>query len=66
VVCGGQQEIPESSAPSDPSLPSVFQENNHDQNNQEFLDFLNLADAQIRSFFEKQPRRRGTSIKRAA
>lgn len=41
------------------------QQNNHGQNNQEFLDFLNLATAQIRTLLEKQPRKRSTSIKRA-
>jgi hypothetical protein len=40
--------------------------NNQGQNNQEFLDFLNLATAQIRTLLEKQPRQRSTSIKKPA
>jgi hypothetical protein len=40
-------------------------QNNHGQNNQDFLPFLNLADAQTRKILEKQPRTRRTSIKRA-
>jgi hypothetical protein len=43
---------------------SGVRENNHGQNNQDFLDFLNLATAQIRTLLEKQPRIRGTSTKK--
>jgi hypothetical protein len=38
--------------------------NNHGQNNQDFLDFLNLATAQIRALPEKQPGARHTTTKR--
>ena len=38
-------------------------ENNHGQNNQEFLDFLNLATAQIRTLLVKQPGLRHTTTK---
>ena len=37
---------------------------NQDQNNQEFLDFLNTATAQMRILLEKQSRLRRTPIKR--
>jgi hypothetical protein len=46
--------------------PAGLRENNHGQNNQEFLDFLNLATAQIRTLLEKQPRIRTTSTKKQA
>ena len=37
---------------------------NQDENNQEFLDFLNTATAQMRILLEKQSRLRRTPIKR--
>ena len=48
-----------------PAQPDWVREINHGQNNQEFLEFLNLATAQIRTLLEKQPRIRSTSIKKA-
>ena len=43
---------------------SGVREINHGQKNQDFLDFLNLATAQIRTLLEKQPRIRSTSTKK--
>ena len=42
---------------------ALNQEDNQDQNNQEFLDFLNTATAQMRILLEKQSRLRRTPIK---
>jgi hypothetical protein len=42
---------------------ALNQENVQDQNNQEFLDFLNTATAQMRVLLEKQSRLRRTPIK---
>jgi len=43
---------------------SGVREINHGQKNQDFLDFLNLATAQIRTLLEKQPRIRSTSTRK--
>jgi len=42
---------------------ALNQEDNQDQNNQEFLDFLNTATAQMRILLEKQSRLRRKPIK---
>jgi len=41
-------------------------ENNHGQNNQDFLDFLNLPRPKIRTLREKQPGITSTSTKKQA
>ena len=43
---------------------ALNQGDNRDQNNQEFLDFINTATAQMRILLEKQSRLRRTPIKR--
>jgi len=40
-------------------------ENNQDQNNQDFLGFLNLATAQMRALLDKQPSLRPISTKKS-
>jgi hypothetical protein len=42
---------------------ALNQRNDHGQNNQDFLDFLNTATAEIRSVLEKQPRIRRVTTK---
>jgi len=42
---------------------ALNQEDNQDLNNQEFLDFLNTATAQMRVLLEKQSRLKRTPIK---
>jgi len=70
IVLRSSSPLPEGEEPVRSSSPlpqgegSGVRANNHGQNNQEFLDFLNLATTQIRTLLEKQPRGRRITTKR--
>jgi len=48
-----------------PEAITLNQKHNHDQNNQDFLDSLNLATAKIRTILEKQPSLKPISTKKS-